>query len=763
MSFVLFPLFLACCGLAVLAVIVWARAWDAEQWRESLVAFQLHPSATLTTDDVAAWLAHIAAVTHPSRLALLPMPPVCVEVVGSSRGVRFYVLVARRAEAQLLAGLRATLPGCRITEAPDYLTQRPGFQMAAELTMTSHVRQLAVERVETASATLLAALQPVVGTSEIRLQWLFTGAGTPAPVRTPQASGHGELAWAWENALPQDAEAVQALRAKQRDSLLMAVARAGVAAPNKAEAYALFQRVWSNWHTLNAPGVRLRRRWLPESVVSERMTRRALPLLRWPLTVSAKEATGLLAMPVSGRNLPGVALGMARQLPPAPSVPTVGQVVALSNYPGLGDRPLALTAEDRTRHTYVVGPAGSGKSVLLTRLILNDIATGYGVFACDPKGDLINGVLERLDSTAAERVVVLDASKRDQPIGLNILGHADSEEARELVVDNVLHVFRDIWAAFWGPRTDQVLRAALMTLVNARAADGSALTICEVVPLLTNPAFRRFVTTQPTVPSYLKDYWQRFGALSENEVAQYVGPVLNKVEAFTQRVPIRLMLGQSEGIDLADILRERKVVLVNLAKGDLGTETGNLLGALVISELWKATLARVRVPVAQRRPCFAYIDEAQDIVRLPLPIADMLAQARGFKLGLTLANQYLSQLPEAVRAAVLGTVRTQIAFAVEYDDAKILERRFAPLTAADLSGLQAFELAMRPCVGAQTLAPVTGVSLPLPAPTTDGLAVARASRQRYGRPRGDVEAALVDRVASAVASTTGRRLRGGDV
>jgi hypothetical protein len=202
-------------------------------------------------------------------------------------------------------------------------------------------------------------------------------------------------------------------------------------------------------------------------------------------------------------------------------------------------------------------------------------------------------------------------------------------------------------------------------------------------------------------------------------------------------------------------------VLVNLAKGDLGTETGNLLGALVISELWKATLGRVRVPLERRSPCFAYIDEAQDIVRLPLPLADMLAQARGFKLGLTLANQYLAQLPEAVRAAVLGTIRTQIAFAVEHDDAKILEKRFVPLTADDLTGLPAFELAMRPCVGAQTLAPVTGVSLPLVRPTIDGAAVATWSRQRYGLPRADVEAALRARIELATTSTAGRRRRGG--
>jgi hypothetical protein len=498
-------------GSLIPTVVMLARAAEARHWRASLVAFQLHPPTTLSADEVSAWLANIAAVTHPSRFALLPLPPVCLEVVSSARGVRFYVLVAKQAEAQLLSGIRATMPGCRITEAAGYVKQRPVFQVAAELTMTSHTRQLAIDRVETASATLLASLQPVLGSNEIRLQWIFTSAGTPPPVPTARASQDTELAWSWENTLPKDAEAVQSARAKYRDALLFGVARAGVIAPTKPQALALFRRTWNNWHGLNSAGVRLRSRWLPSSVIAERMANRAIPLARWPLTVSAREATGLLALPVGSVTLPGVVLGTARQLPPSPRMPMTGQIVAMSNYPGMTNRPLGLTAEDRTRHTYVVGPSGSGKSVLLTRLILNDIRAGYGVFACDPKGDLITSVLDRLDAETAERVIVLDASKRDQPIGLNILGHAPTEEARELVVDNVLHVFREIWQAFWGPRTDAVLRAALTTLVNTRGADGSAMTICEVVPLLTNPAFRRFVTTQPSLPTRLLHFWCESG------------------------------------------------------------------------------------------------------------------------------------------------------------------------------------------------------------------------------------------------------------
>jgi hypothetical protein len=207
-------------------------------------------------------------MTHPGHFSLSPLPPVCVEVASTADGINFYILVIRSTSDKLLSSLRATMPGARITEAPDYLTRRPKFQVAAEATMTSYHRPLAAERAAAVSASLLAALQPVVGkATEIRMQWILTSAGTPAPVPTPSAARDSSAVWSLEGTTPQDAEAVHAARAKIREPLLMGVARVGVAAENKAQAHALFSRVWNNLHGLNAPGVRIRRRWLPRRLI----------------------------------------------------------------------------------------------------------------------------------------------------------------------------------------------------------------------------------------------------------------------------------------------------------------------------------------------------------------------------------------------------------------------------------------------------------------------------------------------------------------
>jgi hypothetical protein len=332
-----------------------------------------------------------------------------------------------------------------------------------------------------------------------------------------------------------------------------------------------------------------------------------------------------------------------------------------------------------------------------------------------------------------------------------------------LIVDNVLHTLREIWSSSWGPRTDYVVRNALLTLVSSRGADDERYTLCEVVPLLTDQRFRFDLLSRTSLPENLRSFWQRYEAMSAAEQAQVIGPTLNKIDAFTSRSAIRLMLGQSEGIDLSSIFYSRKVILVSLAKGLLGTETANLLGALTVAALWHGALGRVSVPAARRPATFAYLDEAQDIVRLPIAMADMLAQARGLGLGITLANQYVSQLPEAVKSAVLGTVRTQIAFQLDHDDARLLERRFVPLTERDLMNLPEYEVAMRPCVDGRTLTPVTGRTLALPSPLRDPERLAAISRERYGRSKSEVEEAISRRQQSRPRNTSfGRERLGGE-
>ena len=337
-----------------------------------------------------------------------------------------------------------------------------------------------------------------------------------------------------------------------------------------------------------------------------------------------------------------------------------------------------------------------------------------------------------------------------------------TETARELAVDHVLHVFREQWKEFWGPRTDAVLRASLLTLTSTRAANGSAFTVCELPALLTDATFRRWVTSRASVPQAVQEFWAWFEGLSKAEQTQVVGPVLNKLTALTQRTPLRLLLGQSDGIDLAAAMQSNKLLIMPLSRGLVGSETAALLSSLMMASLWQATLGRVRIPQAQRRPFWLFVDEATEVVRLPLDLADVMSEARGLGVGLTLATQYLAQLPPPVRKAMLATVRSQVVFQVEVEDARLLARSFEPsLTADDLRALPAYEVAMRLAVNGQTSRPMTGKTRPLPELTSDGSELRRRSRERYGLPRSEVEAGLAARRhvphGAAVRQQYGRR------
>lgn len=411
----------------------------------------------------------------------------------------------------------------------------------------------------------------------------------------------------------------------------------------------------------------------------------------------------------------------------------------------------------------MLGPTGVGKSTLLANLIVQDMQAGRAVLVLDPKGDLVTDVLARVPQSRLDDVVVIDPSTTDYPVGLNVLDVGPDEDARELTVDYLVHLMASLWSSSWGPRTSDVLRMGLLTLVSARSKTGLPYTLIELPELFTNPAFRRMVTAQRTVPATVRSFWLAYEAMSDGERAQVIGPSLNKLRSFTTRTSLRLMLGQSRGIRLNDIFTRRRIVLVSLAKGRLGTDTAGLLGSLVVSGFWRATLGRINVAEDKRHPVMVYLDEFQDFLRLPLDLADMLAQARGLGVGLTLSHQYLGQLGDTVKTAVLGTVRTQVAFQLQPEDARVVSARFTPLMGDDLAGLSAYEVAIRPCVGGATLGPVTGRTLPLGAPTSDGLALALASSARFGTPRAAVEAALRERLASTSGGANfGRGFEGGD-
>lgn len=527
-----------------------------------------------------------------------------------------------------------------------------------------------------------------------------------------------------------DGEERKALAVKAGQAGFRVALRVGVAGARERRARQLAGRLVSALRTAEAPGVSISvKRCSPVEVASARSGK------DWPMSMNVRGLTALSGWPLGPAAYPGVRGSGPLKLPARPPAKS-SRVVGLSTYPGSQGVEVGLTARDTLQHMHVLGPTGVGKSTLLGSLILQDIEAGRGVVVIDPKGDLGADVLARMPEHRQEDVVLLDPADDEMPVGLNVL--AASGRPSELVADQVLAVFHGLYRDNWGPRTQDILHASLLTL-----AGRPGMTLCALPVLLSNPHFRASVVSHLTDEIALKPFWQWFEAQSEGERAGAIAPVMNKLRAFLLRPRMRGVIGQGEAkFEIEDVFTRKRIVLVSLAKGLLGPEAAALLGSLIVSQLWQAALGRVRIPAERRHPVMVYVDEFQDYLHLPTDLTDVLAQARGLGLGLTLAHQHLGQLPPVMRSAVLANARSRVVFQLGHEDARVIAGMGGRVTADDLTRLPRFE-AYASLVRNSEVTPWASIRTVEPAePTADVQALKQRSRLSYGRSIAEVEAEL---------------------
>jgi hypothetical protein len=395
-----------------------------------------------------------------------------------------------------------------------------------------------------------------------------------------------------------------------------------------------------------------------------------------------------------------------------------------------------LTAEQRTRHTHILGASGTGKSTLLFNLIRQDIENGEGVAVLDPHGDLVDKILGIIPCERISDVVLVDPSDEEFSIGFNILS-AHSEHEKTLLASDLVSVFQRL-STSWGDQMQSVLQNAILAFLNSSRGG----TLADLRRFLVEPAFRADFLKSVSDPNILY-YWQKgFSHLSGNKS---IGPILTRLEMFLAQPPIARMVSQRENrLDFGNIMDTGKIFLAKLPEGLLGRENSYLLGALLVSKFQQLVMARQAKKIAARRDFWIYIDEFANFITPTM--AEILSGARKYRIGLTLAHHELHQLqriPE-VASAVMTHPFTRIVFRVGDDDAKKLADGFSFFEANDLKNLEA----------GQAIARVErsnfdfNLSVPFPEPIDEAQAKQReqevitASREKYGRPRAEVEAML---------------------
>jgi energy-coupling factor transporter ATP-binding protein EcfA2 len=455
---------------------------------------------------------------------------------------------------------------------------------------------------------------------------------------------------------------------------------------------------------------------------------------RHPLQLNTKELSAVSSFPPGLTNELPVKRIASRLLPPTSAIPRSGLVIGQATFPGR-ERSLAISADDARRHLAVLGPTGTGKSTLLSHLATAQIASGGAIVVIEPRGDLITDILAQVPANRIDDVVVINPTDRDRLVGLNPL--ASSGRSPELVADQLLGLFHSLYAENWGIRTQDILGAALLTL--ARTRD---MTLACLVPLLTDHGFRRRIVGKlPDDPLGLSSFWRTFESWSEGQKLNAIAPVMSKLRPILLRPDIRAILGQSRpGFELRQVFTQKKILLVNLAAGQVGPEASALLGSLVIGQLWQAIQERSATPRERRHPVMVVLDEFQSYTHLPVDLGEALVQARGLGAPFVLAWQFLHQLNPSMRSAVLN-LQSKIAFRLEHEDARVMAAG-TPLSADDFQGLSAYE-AYAQLVAQHTVQPWCSLAtLPPQKPISDVEIVRQASRQNYGCERKEIEAEL---------------------
>ncbi len=469
------------------------------------------------------------------------------------------------------------------------------------------------------------------------------------------------------------------------------------------------------------------------------------------LPISTGELTAFAHLPPRATtSSPEFAQTKAGVAPAPPDIPDEGVLLGVNNFRG-ASRKIYLPNEDRLRHLYVIGQTGTGKSTLLKNVIIQDIKSGAGVCMIDPHGSDVLEVLSAIPPERYDDVIYFDPGNISRPMGLNMLEYdARFPEQKSLVVDELFGIFKKLFGAIpesMGPAFEQYFRNASL-LVMDDPASGS--TLLDIGRIFSDPAFRNLKLSRCKNPIVVA-FWRGIAmqASGEQGLENYGPYVTSKFDIFTANDFMRPIIAQQESsFDFRQIMDDRKILLVNLAKGRIGELNANLLGLIIVGKFLIAALSRVDSIGKTLPTYYLHIDEFQNFTTNS--IATILSEARKYKLSLTVAHQFTAQLTEEIRDAVFGNVGSLCAFRVGAEDGELLEKQFAPVfTARDLMNVDNRNAYVRLLLSGRPEKPFSIETVPfVPGPHDAIDKLRELSYLKYGRNLAEIEAEVNARYRS---------------
>lgn len=426
-----------------------------------------------------------------------------------------------------------------------------------------------------------------------------------------------------------------------------------------------------------------------------------------------------------------------------------------TNYRGMHETFGIKCDPDRGRHMYIIGKTGMGKTTLLENMIFDDIQAGRGVGVVDPHGDLAERVIDFVPANRTNDVIIFDPADRDHPVSFNMMESVDPN-FNSIVCSGLVGIFKKIYAESWGPRLEHILRNTILSLLSYPDT-----TMLGITRILQDAKFRKRVVKKIEDP-VVRTFWEEeFEKMQDRLRVEAISPILNKVGQFLSSPIIRNIVGQPKSsIDLRFAMDKGKIVIVNLSKGRIGEDNSSLLGAMMITKFQLDAMGRADTPEKDRIPFYLYVDEFQNFATESF--ATILSEARKYKLNLTMANQYIAQMPDEVRDAVFGNVGTLMSFQVGFDDAEYLSQQFAEVVMPnDLVNLNKYTIYNRLLIDGMPSRTFSADTLPPPDVEMGEdrrEKIIRLSRERYSKPREMVE----DKIQRWSKNTQSKELKEGE-
>lgn len=699
------------------------RGREAESLSSVLLQVSMPRDNEIKVDAAEQLFASLAALRKTKKLDYFrPQPHLSFEIVGMPGDIRFYVNVPKKYRDYVEKEINGAYPDAEIVPVTDpSAKQKESAILAGEYNIFTETGKVAFKSLAlksdnhkpikvfkdmaTDSMASITSVLAKMGEGEgAAIQILIQPAdskwkhiGKEYLAKTKKNEANPETA-----KYSADAKELEAVENKVSKPGFNTAVRIVVSSTSAEAAEAHLSNIvnaFGQYAGVNSFGKN--RQWFKGLFVTD-FIYRYFPLHGQTSVLSSEELATIFHFPNKSVQTPGIHWVNSKRAPAPANLPTEGLYLGKSTFRGIS-KPVFIQESDRQRHMYIIGKTGTGKSEFLKQMIMQDIKNGEGLAVIDPHGDLVEDILQLMPPERAEDVILFDPADLEQPLGFNML-EAHTEQQKHLVVTSVIGLMYKLFdpnkTGIIGPRFEHAVRNAMLTCMYQPGA-----TFMEVVRALTDPAFVQELLPKvedPVIRRYWTDQIAQTSDFHKSEVLDYI---VSKFGRFVTNKMIRNIIGQSDSaFNFREAMDSKKILLINLSKGKIGEENSAFLGLILVPKILVAAMSRQDMPMDQRQNFFLYVDEFQNFATPDF--AQILSEARKYRLNLIVANQFVGQMDEEVKNAIFGNVGTIASFRVGVTDANYLQHEFQPVfTESDLINVDRFNCYMRTAVGGEPVPP----------------------------------------------------------